>query len=163
MRLSCCLVLYLIYHPMSSLLNLTKITLSSGFLKMWANWSLVSIGKIWIDPSATKYLKWWYLIVIYFVLGVNLGLSTTLLQLRFYLKTLQWNLRIGLCSVKTSPTSIMRFIKGIISCIACDSAIYSDSVVLRAISVLRFPHHVRGHPEYIITSPIRERTPSGFS
>ena len=156
-------MVYPIYHPMSSLINLTNTTLSSGFVKMSANWSLVSIGKIWIDLSATKDRKWCYLIVICLVLGVSLRLSATLIQLRLSSNTLQWNLGFGLCSVKISPTSIMRFIKGITSRIACDSATYSYSIVLRVISVWSLLYHVRGHPAYIITEPVCERTHSALS
>ena len=39
---------------------------------------------------------------------------------------------------------------------------YSDSVVLKAISVCNLLHKVSGHPSYMITKPVRDKTHYGF-
>ena len=137
-------------------------TLYSGFVKIWASWSFVSIGKMEIVLSATCFRKWWYLIAICVVLGVNFELSATLMQLLLSSNTLQWNYGLGLWRGKTSPTSTIKFMKGITSLIAWDRAMYSDSVVLKYISVCSLLHYVRGHPSFIITNPVLDRTHSGL-
>ena len=70
-----------------------------------------------------------------FVLLVHLGLSAILMQLQLSLNTLQWNVGDELQSGKIAPTSTIKFIKGMVSCIACDSVMYLDSVILSAISI----------------------------
>jgi hypothetical protein len=52
---------------------------------------------------------------------------------------------------KTSPISCIRFMKGKVSRIDWDSAIYSTSVVLNVISVWSLLDHVIGHPAYMMT------------
>ena len=84
------------YQPMRSNRSFRNINLSSGFVKISASWSFVSIGKTEIVLSATCFLKWWYLIAICFVLGVNFELSATLMQLLLSSNTVQWNYGLGL-------------------------------------------------------------------
>ena len=123
------------YQPMRSNLIFLKMTLSSGFVKISASWSFVSIEKMEIVLSATCFQKWWYLIEIWFVLCVNFELSATLLQLLLSSNTLQWNSGLGSWRGKTSPTLTIKFMKGINYIIAWDIAMYSDYFVLKAISV----------------------------
>ena len=61
------------YHPMRSNLRFLNMTLSSGFVKISSSRSFVTIGKMEIVLSATCFQKWWYLMAICFVLGVNLN------------------------------------------------------------------------------------------
>ena len=150
------------YQPMRSNCSFLNMTLSSGFVKISASWSFVSIGKTEIVLSATCFLKWWYLIAICFVLGVNFEHSATLTQLLLSSNNLQWNSGLGLWRGRTSPTSTIKFMKGITYLIAWDRAMYSDSVVLNAISVCSLLHYVRGHPSYIIIKPVLYRTHSGL-
>ena len=134
------------YHPMRSNFSFLNMTLSSGFVKMSASWSFVSIGKMEIILSATCYRKWWYLIAMCFVLGVNFELSATLMQLLLSSNTLQWNSGLGSWRGKNLPTSTIKIMKGITSLIAWYRSMYSDYVVLKAISVCSLLHHVRGYP-----------------
>ena len=110
------------YQTMRSNLSFLDMTLSSDFVKIPASWSFVSIGKMEIILSATCYRKWWYLIAIFLVLGVNFELSATLIQLLLSSNTLQWNSGLGLWRGKTLPTLIIKFMKGITSIIAWDRA-----------------------------------------
>ena len=147
---------------MRSNLSFLNMNMSSDFMKILASWSFVSIGKMEIVLSATCFRKWWYLKAMCFVLGVNFDLSATLMQLLLSSNTLQWNSGLGLWRGKTSPTSTIKLMKGITSLIAWNSAMYSDSVVLKAIYICSLLHHVRGHPAYIITKPVLDRTHSGL-
>ena len=131
-------------HPMRSNLSFLNMTLSSGFVKISASCSFVSIGKMEFVLSATCYRKWWYLIAMWFVICVNFEFSATLMQMLLSSNTLQWNSGLGLWRGKTSPTSTINFIKCITPLIAWDRAMYSDYVVLKAISVCSLLHHVRG-------------------
>ena len=133
-----------------------------GFVKISASWSFVSIGKMEIVLSATCFQKRWYLIAMCFVLGVNFELSATMMQLLLSSNNLQWNFSLVLWRGKTSPTSTIKFMRGITSLIAWDRAMYSDSVVLKDISVCSLLHHVREHPAYSITKPVLDRTHSGL-
>ena len=150
------------YHNMRSNISFLNMTLYSGFVKISASWSFVSIWKIEIVLSATCFRKWWYLTAMCFILGVNFELSDTLMQLLLSSNTLQWNSGLGLWRGKNSPTSTIKFMKGITSLIAWYRAMYSDSVVLKAIYVCSLLHHVRGHPEYIIKNYVIDRTHYGL-
>ena len=59
------------YQSMRRDCRFLNMTLSSGFVKISARWSFVSIVKIEIVLSATCFQKWWYLIAICFVLRVG--------------------------------------------------------------------------------------------
>ena len=52
--------------------------------------------------------------------------------------------------------SFMRWVMGITSHNACDRAMYSASVELRAISVWSFDAQMRGHPAYRIMYPLHD-------
>ena len=77
--------------------------------------SLCQFGKIEIVLSATCFLKWWYLIAICFVLGVNFELSETMMQPLLSSNTLQWKSCFGLWRGKTLTTSTIKFMNGIIT------------------------------------------------
>ena len=130
---------------MRSNLSFLNMTMSNGFVKISASWSFVSIVKMEIVLSATCFRKWWYLIAICFVLGTNVGIYATLMQLFLSSNTLQRNYGFVLWRGKISPTSTIKFMNGITSLITWDRAMYSASVMLNAISVCSLLHHVRGH------------------
>jgi len=50
---------------------------------------------------------------------------------------------------------------GMASLMAVESAMYSLSVTLRAISVCNLLLHIIGHPANMITKPVQERRDSG--
>ena len=54
--------------------------------------------------------------------------------------------------------SIMSSLNGRTSLAAVDRAIYSASVVLRAISVCRWLKYIMEHPAYLITQPVLDLT-----
>ena len=98
-----------------------------------------------------------------FVLGVNLGLSATLMQLWLSSRTLQKNLGSDLLIGKKSSSSFMRLRTGRTSCIAIERAMYSASVVLSAISVFSLLRQKIGHPAYEMKNPVQDKTTSGFA
>ena len=57
---------------------------------------------------------------------------------------------------RTSFNSFISPLNGRTSLAAWDSAMYSSSVVLNAISIYSLLHYNIGHPAYIITYPIRD-------
>ena len=134
------------YHPIIFFRRCRNRSPDSGFVKISAVCSVVPIEKILICPLLTNDLKWWYFSAICFVRGVMLGDVATLIQLVLSLKTL--HLTIGGMSGMNSTclNSSSMFIIGITSLIDCDSATYSDSVVLKAISVCSLLTQWIGHP-----------------
>lgn len=94
---------------------------------------LVSMWWIVTIPSDTNLRKWWYLMTICFVQGVNFGLSATLIQLTLSLKSLQWNLGFGLKNSNTVPISSKRLRNREVSSTFWERTMYSASVVLRAL------------------------------
>ena len=97
-----------------------------------------------------------------FVWGVNFGLFETVMQLSLYSQTVQWNTGSLVNSPNNPAVSFIRPKNGITSRISLDRAMYLLSVVLREISVYSLLPQVIGHPEYIITKPVRDNTDSGL-
>ena len=65
-----------------------------GFVNMSASCSDVSLGLIRMVPSETKLLKWWNLIAMYLVQGVDLGALATMIQM--LLSSQSFHLKIGI-------------------------------------------------------------------
>ena len=63
----------------------------------------------------------------------------------------------------TSVSSLINAIRGIVSLIDCDKAMYSASVVLKDISDCNFECHMIGQPPKWITYPVLENTEEGSS
>ena len=98
-----------------------------------------------------------------FFRGVNFGLFENLMRLSLSSHTVQRNTG-SLVNIPNNPAvSFMRPKNGITSRISLDRAMYSLSVVLRAIYVCKFIPQVIGHPAYIITKPVRDNTDSRLS
>ena len=91
-----------------------------------------------------------------------MGLSATLMQLRLSSQTLQKNFGSSWLTGKNERISSMRFKKGSTSRIATDNAMYSASVVLKAISVCNLLPQNIGQPAYEMTKPVRDKTDSGL-
>ena len=98
-----------------------------------------------------------------FFQGVKFGLFATVMQLSFSFQTVQRNTGSLVNSSNNLAVSFMRPKNGITSRISLDRAMYSLSVVLRAIYVCKFLPQVIGHPAYIMTKPVRDNTDSGIS
>ena len=101
--------------------------------------------------------------VMCFFREVNFWLLATLMQLSLSYQTVQRNTGFLVNSPNNPAVSFMKPKKGITYRIALDRAMYSLSVVLRAISFLSLLPQVIGHPAYIITKPVRDNTDSGLS
>ena len=86
-----------------------------------------------------------------FVLGVNFGLSATLIQLSLSSKTVYLKTGFLFTNPKVEEVFLRRFRNGMTSLIAEESAIYSLSVVLKAISVWSLLRHKIGQPANIMT------------
>ena len=97
-----------------------------------------------------------------FVEEVNIGIFATVMQLSLSSQTVQWNTEFLVNRPNNPEVSFMRRKNRITSRIALDRAMYSISVVLRAISVCSLLPQIIGHPEYIITKPVRDNTDSGL-
>ena len=95
-----------------------------------------------------------------FVFGMILGLVATLMQLSLSSQTLQLKTGVVIFRSKIPDISFKRLRNGITSHIAEVRAIYSLSVVLRAISVCSLLCQVIGQPANMITNPVLERTDS---
>ena len=159
-----CLLEYRHYHqPISWCHKKQKLFSPKGLAKISAIFSVVSMDLMMIVPSLKNLWKWWYLMEMCFVRGVNFGLFATVMQLSLSSQTLQRNTAYLVNSPNNPAVSFMRPRNGITSGIALDRAIYSLSVVLREIYVCNLIPQVIGHPAYIMTKPVRENTDSGLS
>ena len=99
--------------------------------------------------------------VMCFVLGVNLGEVEIVIKLLLSSQTV--HLKTGFLGINPNvpEISFIRPIKGITSLIAVNKAIYSLSVVLRAISVCSLLPQVIGHSENIIRKSVLDSTDPG--
>ncbi len=137
------------HQPHSTLRHLKKLSFSRGLVKMSASCSFVKIYLILMSPSLLKDVctllwKWWYLIAICFVQGVNFKDSAIAIAI----KLSSWHviqksvIEFGIS--KMQLISLTRFWTGIVSIKAWDIAIYSASAVDNAISVWSLLHHTNG-------------------
>ena len=123
------------HHPMNFSLIYSKVSLGSGFVKISPCCSFVSTLTIINFPDKTHSLKWWYFIAMCLVLGLYFGTfassSAPLLssnRVHFIVNSVQ-----DISNIL--DISNIRPLMGIRSLAAVDKAMYSASVVLRAISV----------------------------
>ena len=130
----------------SIFLRYRKASSVTGFVKISAVCSLVSMCINLMIFFWTNLRKWLYLIEICFVLGVNFGYSVTLMQVVLSSKTWQDTSGVGSCTGKTRDIFFIRNMKGTTSLIALDSAMYSASVVDSTISVCSLLLHNTGQP-----------------
>ena len=98
-----------------------------------------------------------------FFRGVNFVLFATVMQISLSSQIVQRNTGSQVYSPNNPAVSFMRPKNGITSRITLGRAMYSLSVVLRAISVCNLLPQVIGHPEYIMKEPVRDNTDSGLS
>ena len=85
------------------------------------------------------------------------------MQLWLSLKTLQKTSGLGGQISNINDIYFIRTIKGIMSRISWFNAIYSDSILLKEISIYNLLHHNTGHPVYMITYLIRDMKISALS
>ena len=123
---------------------------SKGFCENFCN---LFGGINWVHDNCSitkKSRKWWYLMAICFFLGVNFGLFATVIQLSLSSQTVQRNTRYLVISPNKTTVSFIILKNGINYIIEVDRAMYSLSVVLRAIYVWILLPQLIGHPSYII-------------
>ena len=122
------------YQPHNLRLKYSNCFSSNGLVKMSAICSRVSMGLMTTVLLWTNCLKWWYFNAMCFVRGVNFGFSATLMQLLLSSQAVQIILGGLSLAGRKSWMSFIKLRKGKTCRIDMESAIYSDSVVLRAIS-----------------------------
>jgi len=133
-----------------------------GFVKMSAIFSTVLALMISRFPLQIWSWKWWYLIEMCFVLGLNC-MSVVAKMMHALLSS---NILVGgsleACILSTVEEGInwiklycsiswSTWRKGSKSLVAIESAIYSLSVIDKAISLWSLLHQVTGHPQKVIT------------
>ena len=147
------------YHQLISLCrNKQKLFSPKVLVKISAIFSVVSMDLMMIVPSLTNRQKWWYLMAMCFVRGVNFGIFATVIQLSLSSQTVQLNNGSLVNSPNNPAVSFMRPRNGFTSRIVLDRAIYSLSVVLREISICNLIPQVIGHPAYMMTKHVRDNT-----
>ena len=133
------------------------------FVNISAYWSFVEMRCTRNVPLRTCSLKWWYLTAMCFVLGRFLGTLASSSQAVLSSNILAWQFTSTSGMPTASCTSLSNCFKWISSRHAVLSAMYSLSVVLRAISVCSLLAHSIGQPKYRITYPDRLTTDAGLS
>ena len=155
----------LLYHPVNIFLRILNLSLGKALVTMSTICSFVSIGQIFIVPSETLLLKWWYLIPICFVLERNFGhfaysthplLSSKTVHLTFLFFKFS-----SMSSAKCVSSN--NLIKVSASLIECESTTWSASVVLRAISVWSMDIQKSGHPMHLNTKPVLDKAKAEYS
>ena len=129
----------------------------SGLVKISPSCSLVDMWLIHIVLATTCERKWCNRTDKCFVRGRVRWLVAISMQLLLSSKTLHFIC--GISELKTKPLSLSsrkRFITAMTSRKAVESAMYSASVVLRAMRLCILEAHIIGHPAYRITYPVRE-------
>ena len=154
---------FLSHHPDNFLCRYMNNSLSSGSVKISTVCSCVSIYHIRIILFCTNIWKWWYLIVICFVLGDIFLVSATAIKPWLPSNTLQDTSVFLRCIMKIKETSLTNSIEGITSRIAWLNKIYSASMVLKAIYICNLLQNNAGHPTYIITYPVHDMKFSALS
>ena len=90
LNLPCPLMRWPLYHPIIFFLCITKSVSSRGFVNMSAICSPVATWYILTVPFFTSSLKWWYLMLRCFVLGLILGTFAISIAPSLSSNTLQW-------------------------------------------------------------------------
>jgi hypothetical protein len=126
------------HHPINSFRNLWNFASVIDFVKISASWSSVLIHLMVMSlPICDK--KWWYFSAMCFVRGLILGDFTRSTQPLLSSKNVECS------SPVTAASSSNKFFIGMRSRMAWDNAMYSASVVDKAISVCSFDAQITGH------------------
>ena len=138
-----------IYHPHNIWRSLKKLVSSIGLVKMSASCSFVEIYLILMSPDGLKDVctllrKWWYLIAICFVRGVNFSDSAIAIAERLSSWTVMQKSVIGSGRINIQLISLTMFWIGMTSRRAWDIAMYSASAVDKAILVWSLLHQIKG-------------------
>ena len=121
-------------------------TLGMTFVNISASCSFVSIDLILRILFLTCCLKWWYFTAMCLVWGQYLGLLANYLAPSLSSNMVHLTVDCGVGSLRINNSSSNSSRKGIISRVDWDRAIYSASVVMRAISVYNLIFHILGQP-----------------
>ena len=130
----------------------------NGFIKISANCSPVGLYWISTRPYFTWYMKLWYFKAICLVLGENFVPVSILIQYWFSSWTLQTKLGFETRSSNTSFIYSIIFIRGSPCIKSEDSTMYSDSAIIREISIRKELRQKIGQLEYIMTIPVHDIT-----
>jgi hypothetical protein len=144
-----------VYHPQISFLNLMNRSWWRFFVRMSANWSRVETFRTWIVLSVTYCLKWWYLALIWLVLGLIVETFASSTAPESSSNSLHCT--IGIVSMgrfNLSLSSFTSLISGIVWRKAWLSDIYLLSVTDWAISGWSWDAQIIRHPAYITTYPV---------
>ena len=158
----CLLVSWYYHQPICWCRKKQKLFSPKGLVRISEICSAVSMDLMMIVPSLTNHLKWWCLMAMCFVQGVNFGLFATVIQLSLFSQTVQRNTGSLVNGPNNPAVSFIIPKNGITSRIALDREMYSISVVLRAIYVCNLLPQVIGNPSYIMTKPVHDNTDSGL-
>jgi len=137
------------YHPQNLCQRYMNASLGSALVKILVICLCMSIMCVHTWPSLMCSRKWWYF---------NASSSAPLLSSYRSAVTadvdqvdLYWTSGELYSILRIWDTSFTKFINGIKSCITCDRAMYSASVVLNATSVWSLDTHRIGCSAYIMT------------
>ena len=125
--------------------------------------NFVSTYRTEIVLLRTNERKWWYFNAICLVRDLIFGTLTRSMHPLLSSKTVQWTVGMVQEKVKTGCNSCRSPIRGMTSRSDCDRAMYSLSVVERAISVCSFDDQMIGQFAQNITYPVRDITDDGSS
>ena len=115
------------------------------------------------DPKQFSSREWCTRVDLFLDPKQTVGALATAIQLSLSLHILYLKTGLRVSNPNILAISFINWVKGITSCIAADSAIYSLSVVLIAILICILLPYVMGHPAYIITQPVLYKTDAGAS
>ena len=139
-----------------------KLFSPKGLVKISAICSAVSMDLMMIVPSLTNRLKWWYLMAMCFVRGVNFWLFVTVMQLSFSSQTVQRNTGSLVNSPNNPAVSFIRPRNGITSRIALDKALLAFSSTQGNFCLqLASPSNWASSIHY--KKPVHDNTDSGLS
>ena len=142
------------YQCINFLRNFTNCGLGKGLVNISAVCSFVEICSIQIVLFITYDRKWWSLMDKCLVRGLVLWFVAIFRQLMLSSNVLHTIFGVNLCMViPLASNSRNKWMTAITSLNAVDKAIYSASVVLRAMSDCNFDFHINGHPAYEIQYP----------
>ncbi len=137
------------HQPHNILCSAKKLSPSSGSVNISASCILVEMYSILMSPDVLKDVltllwKWWYLMAICFVRGVNFKDYTIAIADKLSSWSVMQKSVIGFGKAKMQWIFLMGFWIGIVSRRAWGIAIYSAYAVESAISVWSLLHHITG-------------------
>lgn len=135
----------------------TKEDAERGCVKISTNWCLVSIQQMERLPFLTWEQKWWYFKAMRQVLGCIFGALASSTQPLLSSKMVEWATVEPTINFVVVPSSWRRPHIGMRSWADWERAMYSASVVLKAISVSLFEHHRTGQEAKVITCKVWQK------